>query len=284
MSAFANFARSFAAHPLTRGRELDAWWRLIRWQIRSRLQQEVLVPWVNGQRLAVRRGMTGATGNIYAGLHEFTDMMTLAHFLRPGDLFIDVGANVGTYTVLAAGVCGAMASAFEPDPGTAAHLRRNVALNGLGGLVTVHELALGEAEADVPFTIGLDTMNRVAAEGEKNVRLVAQRRLDSLTAGQAPTMIKMDVEGHEESVVRGALETLSAPSLKVVEMETISPFISDQLAGRGFERAYYDPFLRRLARTPGALPSSNVLFVRDFDFVGRRLAAAAAVCVLGRSI
>ena len=284
MSALTNFGRFFAVHPLTRGRQLDAWWRLIRWQIRSRMQHEVVVPWVNDQRLAVSRGMTGATGNIYAGLHEFTDMMVLAHFLQPGDLFIDVGANVGTYTVLASGVCGATTSAFEPDPGTAGHLRRNVALNGLGRLVTVHELALGEAEATISFTIGLDTVNRVATEGERNIRLVAQKRLDSLMAGQAPAMIKMDVEGHEESVVRGALETLSAPSLKVIELETISPFISDQLARRGFERAYYDPFSRRLARAPGELPSSNALFVRDFDVVGQRLATAAPVRVLGRSI
>jgi hypothetical protein len=47
-------------------------------------------------------GMTGATGNLYVGLHEFEEMAFLLHFLRPGDLFADVGANVGSYTILAA--------------------------------------------------------------------------------------------------------------------------------------------------------------------------------------
>jgi hypothetical protein len=41
------------------------------------------------------------SGNIYAGLHEFGDMAFVLHFLRAGDLFADVGANIGSYTVLA---------------------------------------------------------------------------------------------------------------------------------------------------------------------------------------
>ncbi len=67
-------------------------------------QDEVIVHWIGGTRLAARRGMTGLTGNIYAGLHEFADMAFLLHFLRPSDLFADVGANVGSYTILASGV------------------------------------------------------------------------------------------------------------------------------------------------------------------------------------
>ena len=75
-------------------------------------------PWIGGQRLSIRRGMRGATGNIYVGLHEFADMMLTLNFLREGDLFLDIGANVGSYTVLASGICRAVTWAFEPDPGT----------------------------------------------------------------------------------------------------------------------------------------------------------------------
>ena len=72
--------------------------------------------------------MTGATGNIYAGLHEFADMAFTLHFLRPDDLFMDVGANVGSYTLLASGVCKARTISFEPYPETMAALRRNIDL------------------------------------------------------------------------------------------------------------------------------------------------------------
>lgn len=67
-------SRFLCNHLLTRDHRAAAFARLCRWQIASRLRREVIVPWVGGIRLAARRGMTGATGNIYAGLHEFADM------------------------------------------------------------------------------------------------------------------------------------------------------------------------------------------------------------------
>jgi hypothetical protein len=88
-----------ATHPLTKHRRLPAMAGTAMGQIASRFQDEVIVHWIGGTRSA-RRGMTGLTGNIYAGLHEFADMAFLLHFLRPSDVFADVGANVGSYTNL----------------------------------------------------------------------------------------------------------------------------------------------------------------------------------------
>ena len=175
--------------------------------------------------------MTGATGNIYVGLHEFTDMMLPLHFLREGDLFLDIGANVGSYTVLASGVCQAETWSFEPDPGTVRHLRRNIEINNLDGRVTVYELALGDAESEISFTIGLDTMNKVAAVGDKNVRSVRQQQLDTLIGEYQPVMIKMDVEGYEEEVFRGAQALLANKCLKVIELETVTPGIQRNVDG-----------------------------------------------------
>ena len=136
MDAILNLASYIASHPLTRDRKLRAFTRLLRWQVESRLRGEVVVPWVEGTRLAARRGMAGATGNIYCGLHEFEDMAFVLHFLRPGDLFVDIGANIGSYTVLASGVRKARTMAFEPDPLTFEALSRNIALNQLEELGT----------------------------------------------------------------------------------------------------------------------------------------------------
>src|SRR5579863_4327451 len=131
MTALVNLASFIVGHPLTHDRKLQAFGRFARWQVTSRLQREVVVPWIEGTHLAVRRGMTGATGNIYCGLHEFEDMAFLLHFLRPDDLFVDIGANIGSYTILASGVRRARTIAFEPDPVTFAALSRNIALNAL---------------------------------------------------------------------------------------------------------------------------------------------------------
>ena len=108
--------------------------------------------------------MTGATGNIHTGLHEFADMAFTLHFLRHTDLFLDVGANVGTYTLIASGVRKARTIAFEPDPQSMTSLRRNIDLNGLNGRVVLEQAAVGTEEGEVEFTIGQDTANHVTTE------------------------------------------------------------------------------------------------------------------------
>jgi FkbM family methyltransferase len=288
MASLANIAHFFATHPLTRKAPLKAWARFVSWQIRSRMQEEVIVPWIAGQRLAVRRGMAGATGNIYVGLHEFADMMFVLHFLRRGDLFLDIGANVGSYAILASGVCRATTWAFEPDPNTVRSLKRNVAINDLDELVTVYELALGAIEGEVPFSIGQDTGNRVTtSSGEKNVRMVSQQRLDALIGGdpQSIMMIKMDVEGYEEEVLRGAEALLANECLKIIDIEWPTSWIREALSSYHFTSAYYDPFSRKLQREPvDIFSSSNSLFVRDWEFVNSRLTTANKIKVLSHSI
>src|SRR5262245_9501890 len=106
-----------AKHPLNRGRPVRALARFVRWQVGSRLLgTKVAVPFVGDTRLLVSRGMHGATGNIYCGLHEFEDMSLVFHMLKPGELFFDIGANVGTFSVLASGVACARSICFEPAP------------------------------------------------------------------------------------------------------------------------------------------------------------------------
>jgi hypothetical protein len=120
-------------HPLSQGRKLATLRRFVAWQIGARLVPgPVACPFANGSSLLVRPGMTGATGNLYVGLHEFADMAFVLHVLRGGDLFVDVGANIGSYTVLAAAGAGAACLAFEPGSAAFAWLERNVRLNGSG--------------------------------------------------------------------------------------------------------------------------------------------------------
>lgn len=284
LDAAANIARLFHRHPLTRARPLAAWSRFMMWQIRSRRRTEIVVPWIAGQRLVVRNGMTGATGNIYTGLHEFTDMMFVLHYLRAGDLFLDIGANIGSYTVLASGVRGAVTWAFEPDPDTLRHLRRNIAENHLADLVTVHGRALGAQNGEVAFTVGLDTVNRVATELESNVRLVPLSRLDDIGGASGAALIKMDVEGFEDAVIEGARAVLASKTLRALLVETTSPAIETTLRHHGFEQWHYDAFARRLQPEPSVWGSANTLFVRDAAAVQARLAAAPAIEVLGRHI
>jgi len=127
-----NTIKFITDHPLNRKNRLTAIVRFLKWQAGSRLVPGAIVyDWINDTKFLVRTGETGLTGNIYTGLHEFQDMGFLLHFLRNDDLFIDVGANVGSYTILASSAIGARGIAFELIASTYKKLIENMRLNGL---------------------------------------------------------------------------------------------------------------------------------------------------------
>jgi FkbM family methyltransferase len=251
------------------------------WQLRSRIKTQYVHPWVDGTNLIVRKGMTGATGNIYCGLHEFADMAFVLHVLKPSDVFLDVGANVGSYTVLASAVCGARTIAFEPDPHTAEDLRRNIEVNALDDLVEVHEVALGSAAGDAAFTVGRGPANRIAVSGEAS-QIVPMRRLDDIPGAREATLIKLDVEGYGADVLAGAYDALASPTLLAVEIEYPGPAWK-VLTGAGFVKRWYDPWSRALLQTqPTNDASSNALFVRNEATVLDRLQTAPRRCIQGQ--
>ena len=198
-------------HPLNRERKLSAIIGFAKWQIGSRLVLGAVVyDWINGSRFLVKTGETGLTGNIYTGLHEFPDMGFLLHFLRSDDLFVDVGANVGSYTILACSAVRARGIAFEPVPNTFHKLVENIRLNHLDDKVKCINKGLGSHEGNIAFTSENDTTNHVVASGEqcKNLINVEVVTLDTAINGNAPSLMKIDVEGYETPVLEGARNTL----------------------------------------------------------------------------
>jgi FkbM family methyltransferase len=281
------------SHPLNKPARMAAIGRFVRWQLLSRVAPGLTaLPFAGGTSLFARRGMTGATGNFYSGLHEYRDMAFVLHALRAGNLFVDVGANVGSYTVLASGVVGARTIAVEPIPATFKSLELNVVLNGLTDLVELQCLGLSDQKGVLRFTESLDTVNHVATENESvdsvEVRVAT---LDEVLQGRSPTVIKIDVEGHERAVLSGATKTLTDPALIAVVMETNASGarygVSDDeliqtLVQFGFERFTYDPFARRLISA--VQRDGNTLFVRDIDIVAKRVRESARYQLLNGEI
>ncbi len=246
--------------------------------------------------LLVTPGMTGATGNVYAGLHEFTDMAFALHLLRPDDLFVDVGANVGSYTVLAASV-GARCISIEPIATTFKHLVRNLHLNNLSDRVEVRNIGVGSAKGTLKFTSSLDTVNHVIDDHENSdagVCEVAVDTLDSVAAAAEPVLVKIDVEGFETEVIAGAEQVLSNESLLAVIMELNGSgsrynYDEDELyqrmIGYGFNPYSYSPFERSLNAMNGERGrSGNTLFVRDVAGVRQRLKEAPTFTVNEESV
>lgn len=282
-------ARFIYDHPLASRARPAAFQRWLRWQLASRLSpgDSIVVPFVDEARLAVRPGMRGATGSVYTGLHEFEDMAFVAHFLRPGDLFVDVGANVGSYTVLAAKVAAADAIAIEPVPETYRRLLTNVHLNEIGGRVHAMNVGVGEARGRLRFTTALDCENHALDEHEPYdgpCVEVAVVPLDDITAERAPTAMKIDVEGFEKAVLDGAARTLGDSSLQalVIELSTSTPeararatATHQRITALGFVPCGYEPFSRELTKRDGlALEVANNLYIRDVAAARERLRRA----------
>ena len=155
-----------STHPLKRDDKLRAVLGYLRWLVGIRLLGgEHVYEWVNGSRLLVRQG-EAISANVYTGIEEFADMGYLLHVLRKDDLFVDVGANAGAYTVLACAAVGARGHAFEPVPATYQRLLQNLHLNHLEGWVVGHNIGLGSAPGRAAFTTAQGSTNHVLAVGE----------------------------------------------------------------------------------------------------------------------
>jgi FkbM family methyltransferase len=286
-----------ATHPLNRDRKTDALVRFARWQIASRLLRgDIVCDWVNGARFFARKGETGLTQNIYTGLQEFSDMAYVLHVSRDTDLFIDVGANVGSYTILACRAAGAAGFAFEPIPGTFARLQENIRLNHLEDKVACLNVGIGSSPGTIKFTGGLDTMNHALAHSESDSGAVEVQiiTLDGILKDREPSLIKIDVEGYETPVLEGAPETLKKESLHSVIMELNGSGarygyqeskIVDMMYDYRFAAYTYKPFTRSLQRLEGkSRESGNTLFIRDVEYVTDRLRASPQFAVLGKRV
>jgi FkbM family methyltransferase len=270
--------------PLNRHHRIGAVGRYVAWQLRSRITGGGLVQFVNNTRLRAARGMSGATGNIYCGLHEFAEMGFALHLLRPHDVFFDVGANVGAYSVLASSV-GAYVYAFEPGE-RFDDLQAHFTLNRIEG--RAYRTAVGAAPGTARFLRGCDTLDRIALPGETAVE-VPMISLDSLASYEIkpPMLLKIDVEGYEGEVIAGAEHLLrTAPPMAII-METGSAerFGHDEQAleakilAAGYRAKTYDPLSRKLSERGEAL---NAIYVRPG--LEDRLRDAPPFRVLGRLV
>ena len=281
--------RYIANHPLNRTTRLSAISRFIKWQINVRLNPyPVIYPFTNKAKLIVAKGMTGATGNLYCGLHEFNDMGFLLHFLREEDLFIDIGANIGSYTILASAHVGAKTISFEPVPITFNHLIRNIQINGAHDKVRAFNVAIGSSKGFVEFTSTLDTTNHVATKDDKETIQVSIDVLDDILEGkEIPTLMKIDVEGFETEVIKGAEGTLMNERMKAVIIELNGSGlqygydenkIDAKFRELGFKLFSYDPLKRFLSESMvNDKYRHNSIYIKDLNFVRSRIASADKV-------
>jgi FkbM family methyltransferase len=225
-----------------------------------------------------------------AGLEPGTRRILQA-VVGPGGRAVDVGASVGLHTLALARAVGqtGRVDAFEAAPGLQPYLQRTLAVNGLGQ-VHLHNMAVGAKDGTASFqvarTIGHSSLYELGDDEVRDQVTVQLRQLDSVSGVMAPIdLIKIDVEGAELDVIRGAKKILSGSPECVVVAEfgpshlrragvSVEDWFSE-FTGHGF--GYYgiaEPSgnLHRVdLRWVASQHSVNILFVRPGARIEKKL-------------
>ncbi len=267
-------------HPAARDQRARRMARLVAWQVWQRVTRR---PWCvevrNGVRLRCHPHNTAASGVLYVGYPEWREMRFLIDFLRSGDTFVDVGANVGVYTLLACSIPDVEVWAFEPSTSAFARALENVRLNGLAGRVHLMRAAAGARDGYGHLTLGLDTVNRlddVGGSGTEAVEVLAlgpflvRAGVDAVKV----SVIKVDVEGSEPDVLAGARPLLDVASPALIVERNEPEQLRALLSPKGYAPFDYDPMTRRVAPATwfDDTVSVNMLLCKDLDQVAARLA------------
>jgi FkbM family methyltransferase len=152
-------------------------------------------------------------------------MHFMLRYLRSADNFLDVGANVGVYAVLASSiVTSGEIHVFEPSSQALLRLKENIRINGLPN-VRIHAVAVSDSSGNVYLTQKKDTMNHLVHAGNlQDVEVVTSVKLQDEVGGINFTMGKMDIEGAELLAMKGAVRMLEArnPPVWLLEANDLS--------------------------------------------------------------
>lgn len=265
-----------ARYKLARAREL-ATIRYLRWLWLQRFRPKDLRQASVAPGAVVEYMQQGnVSRDLFLGQFERDVVNFVVHYLKPGMIVFDVGANIGTYSILSASLVGETGSvhAFEPTPESMARLRANVQLNGFWW-VCANEVAVTEAVGRREFQLYQHAaMNSLAAQnrlGEPTrVCEVETTSLDDYVRIQGiprVDLLKIDVEGAELSVLEGARGLLRSSNPPVILCEfferTSESFghgtsaVRELLEGEGYRLFRWNLKLRRLEPEPAG-PGYNI--------------------------
>jgi FkbM family methyltransferase len=203
-------------HPANRGDRVRALARAIAFQVRGRLGRRTLTPVGRNARMWSQLHHTAASKVVYANPPDWNEMQAWRRILRRGDLFVDVGSNVGSYALWAADA-GAEVIAIEPGPEAVERLRENVRLNALP--VTVLACGLAAEPGRMVLTSGNDTTNHLQMDPGAPGDVIDVDTLDRVLGARIAAGVKIDVEGAEQLVLEGAELALSEHRIGVLQVE-----------------------------------------------------------------
>lgn len=199
----------------------NRWWgRLLRAPLRL-LPDGMVLPVLQGPGRGLRWIVGSANHGCWLGSYEAEQTARFTSLLESGDVVYDLGAHVGWYTLIASrrvGPSGRVHS-FEPLPENLTYLHRHLEMNGCEN-VSVHRVAVSDASGEASFSTADGRFQGRLTDGPESDLTVETVRLNDLVASgrvPPPDLVKIDVEGAETAVLRGAESVLrsAAPTLMI---------------------------------------------------------------------
>ena len=200
-------------------------------------------------------------------------LQTVVDLLNPGDTFVDCGANQGLFSMIAAATVGPSGRviAFEPVAKSVAALGKNISLNGFAN-VLVLPVALADTVGQRSFFVtegGGGTSSFVLDEGDEV--MVPVTTLDSSLDDEKVRVVKVDVEGAEVALLKGANKLLEGDSAWIIEIE------AKHLVRNGTSVEELVQLLSSTGRVGRPLSPPNWLFAFERDRIGQKRNQRAAV-------
>lgn len=201
----------------------------------------------DGVTVAVPDSLTSMTNYVLQEQGDYfeDEIKFLRKLIQPGQVVVDVGANLGVYTLSLAKCVGdsGRVVAFEPAPHTALLLRASIEANGYSN-VDVEECALSDTLGELRFAIeNSSELNRVLEPGESsdNAIVVKVSTLDHIQLAHQlhdVYFLKLDAEGQEESIIKGGERLLRNQSpivmMEIAHGESINASLVDRILGHGY--------------------------------------------------
>jgi FkbM family methyltransferase len=217
----------------------------------DRLREPFAMPWRHGLQVTITPGEETSRVLFVSGAYEPASMLAVQRFLFPGAVFFDIGANVGVFTLVSSRLVGAAGHvySFEPSSRERSTLQSNLAINGCRN-VSVIAAAVSDRSGDGSLRIaagqfrGQNTLASsfgfpgVQLAGVESVPLVSLDELWQERRLRRPDVVKIDAEGHELRVLRGALG-LMRDAMPVVVFEINDTLLQASGASRDAVEAVF---------------------------------------------
>lgn len=260
---------------VAKGHRVKVLWRFFWLHFIFLFRKTYVFEWIHGLKIKAIHHWPGTTECYYYGKYDIMELSFLEKYLKEDDVFLDVGSNIGSYSLLSTKVSGCNCFTIEPEPKTYEEMVNNVKRNGLEEKIHPLNIAVSDENGSIYFTTNLDMCNHIVEKGEdlSNTIQIECKTLDEIFKNDSfnNMVIKIDVEKYEPQVLKGAIDILSSGKVDIVIIEVLynREEIDDILSKHGYTKYLYDWKQNKMIN--GDVKEDNYIYVRDIDVVEKRI-------------